>query len=135
MFLFFSPHSKLDESLGTSPKDGKPPMEQEKRLRREIANSNERRRMQSINSGFESLKTLIPHSDGEKLSKVSSSDNVLSDDWVMYPVYVYFGSLGQGSSVLLVSHCVLVVPDVLRKEKGGDSPSCRRVFFFFTSCQ
>ncbi|XP_068435003.1 transcription factor AP-4 isoform X4 [Clinocottus analis] len=26
--------------------------------------------MQSINSGFQSLKTLIPHSDGEKLSKV-----------------------------------------------------------------
>ena len=27
--------------------------------------------MQSINSGFQSLKTLIPHSDGEKLSKVT----------------------------------------------------------------
>ena len=26
--------------------------------------------MQSINAGFQSLKTLIPHSDGEKLSKV-----------------------------------------------------------------
>ncbi|XP_071951610.1 transcription factor AP-4-like isoform X2 [Antedon mediterranea] len=43
----------------------------EKRVRREIANSNERRRMQSINAGFQSLKTLIPHSDGEKLSKAA----------------------------------------------------------------
>ena len=44
-------------------------VEQEKRLRREVANSNERRRMQSINTGFQSLKILIPHSCGEKLSK------------------------------------------------------------------
>ncbi|XP_033116190.1 transcription factor AP-4-like isoform X2 [Anneissia japonica] len=43
----------------------------DKRVRREIANSNERRRMQSINAGFQSLKTLIPHSDGEKLSKAA----------------------------------------------------------------
>lgn len=47
-------------------------LEQEKRVRREIANSNERRRMQSINTGFQSLKILIPHSCGEKLSKVST---------------------------------------------------------------
>jgi hypothetical protein len=45
-------------------------LEHEKRVRREIANSNERRRMQSINTGFQSLKVLIPHSCGEKLSKV-----------------------------------------------------------------
>ena len=44
--------------------------EQDKRIRREIANSNERRRMQSINSGFQSLRTLLPNHDGEKLSKV-----------------------------------------------------------------
>lgn len=48
-------------------------MEQEKRIRREIANSNERRRMQSINAGFQSLRTLLPHHEGEKLSKVSLS--------------------------------------------------------------
>lgn len=47
-------------------------MEQEKRIRREIANSNERRRMQSINAGFQSLRTLLPHHEGEKLSKVST---------------------------------------------------------------
>ena len=44
--------------------------ERERKIRREIANSNERRRMQSINSGFQALRLLIPHSEGEKLSKV-----------------------------------------------------------------
>ncbi|CAC5423076.1 TFAP4 [Mytilus coruscus] len=51
--------------------DGHGHLESEKKVRREIANSNERRRMQSINAGFQSLKTLIPHSDGEKLSKAA----------------------------------------------------------------
>jgi transcription factor AP-4 len=51
-------------------------MEQEKRIRREIANSNERRRMQSINAGFQSLRILLPHHEGEKLSKVSLSFNL-----------------------------------------------------------
>ena len=46
-------------------------IEDDKRKRRAIANSNERRRMQSINAGFQTLKSLIPHSSGEKLSKVS----------------------------------------------------------------
>lgn len=44
----------------------------EKRMRREIANSNERRRMQSINAGFQSLRSLLPHHEGEKLSKVNT---------------------------------------------------------------
>lgn len=43
----------------------------EKKMRRQIANSNERRRMQSINAGFQSLRQLLPHHEGEKLSKVS----------------------------------------------------------------
>ncbi|EJW74319.1 transcription factor AP-4, partial [Wuchereria bancrofti] len=43
----------------------------DRRLRRQIANCNERRRMQSINAGFQSLKLLLPRRDGEKLSKVS----------------------------------------------------------------
>jgi hypothetical protein len=46
-------------------------IEDDKRKRRAIANSNERRRMQSINAGFQTLKSLIPHSSGEKLSKVN----------------------------------------------------------------
>ncbi|CAG5124077.1 unnamed protein product [Candidula unifasciata] len=45
--------------------------ENEKRVRREIANSNERRRMQCINAGFSNLRALIPHTDGEKLSKAA----------------------------------------------------------------
>ena len=47
--------------------------DQERRVRREIANSNERRRMQSINAGFQSLRTLLPHHEGEKLSKVRTT--------------------------------------------------------------
>merc|ERR1712062_356123 len=43
----------------------------ERRVRREIANSNERRRMQSIKAGFQSLRTLLPHHEGEKLSKAA----------------------------------------------------------------
>ena len=63
----------LHETLAHPPRP--PPasavMDQERKIRREIANSNERRRMQSINSGFQSLRTLLPHHEGEKLSKVS----------------------------------------------------------------
>ena len=51
--------------------------DQERRLRREIANSNERRRMQSINAGFQSLRTLLPHHEGEKLSKVLSGKQLI----------------------------------------------------------
>ncbi|KAH7645571.1 transcription factor cropped [Dermatophagoides farinae] len=44
----------------------------EKRAKREIANMNERRRMQNINAGFHSLRTLLPQKhDGEKLSKAA----------------------------------------------------------------
>lgn len=70
-------------------------MEQEKRIRREIANSNERRRMQSINAGFQSLRTLLPHHEGEKLSKVSHTlldykASVLdqSDSCADFPIFI-----------------------------------------------
>lgn len=43
----------------------------DKRVKREIANSNERRRMQSINAGFQKLKRYLPVNDGEKLSKAA----------------------------------------------------------------
>ncbi|VDD81264.1 unnamed protein product [Mesocestoides corti] len=47
-------------------------VENEKRVRREIANCNERRRMQSINAGFDNLRVLLPPAqDGEKLSKAT----------------------------------------------------------------
>lgn len=61
-------------SLANIPLTPETARDQERRIRREIANSNERRRMQSINAGFQSLKTLIPHSDGEKLSKVGGRE-------------------------------------------------------------
>lgn len=51
--------------------DARPMDHDEKKMRRQIANSNERRRMQSINAGFQSLRQLLPHHEGEKLSKVS----------------------------------------------------------------
>ena len=54
-------------------------MEAEKRIRREIANSNERRRMQSINAGFQALRTLLPRHEGEKLSKVCIFTQIAND--------------------------------------------------------
>lgn len=42
-------------------------------MRREIANCNERRRMQSINAGFLALRALLPRRDGEKMSKVGDA--------------------------------------------------------------
>ena len=43
----------------------------ERKMRREVANSNERRRMQNINSGFEDLKAIVCSEDDGKISKVS----------------------------------------------------------------
>lgn len=47
------------------------PRDNERKARREIANSNERRRMQSINAGFQALRKMLQPRDGDKLSKVS----------------------------------------------------------------
>ncbi|KAK0416506.1 hypothetical protein QR680_012530 [Steinernema hermaphroditum] len=44
---------------------------EDRRLRRQIANCNERRRMQSINAGFQALRSLLPKKDGEKMSKAA----------------------------------------------------------------
>lgn len=60
-----------------NPKEDHSQREQERRIRREIANSNERRRMQSINAGFKSLKSILPHTEGEKLSKVVDVWNIV----------------------------------------------------------
>ncbi|CAB3403286.1 unnamed protein product [Caenorhabditis bovis] len=46
-------------------------LDPDRRLRRQIANCNERRRMQSINAGFMSLRALLPRKEGEKLSKAA----------------------------------------------------------------
>jgi len=69
----------------------------EKRARREIANSNERRRMQSINSGFSSLRTLLPHHEGEKLSKAA----------ILQQTAEYIYSLEQEKTRLLSQNCQL----------------------------
>ena len=56
--------------LTSAEANSKKPMD--KKLRRQIANCNERRRMQSINTGFHTLRLLMPHLQGEKLSKVDT---------------------------------------------------------------
>ncbi|XP_005184167.1 uncharacterized protein LOC101897109 [Musca domestica] len=58
-------------TLPPPPSVNKTTLENEKRIRREIANSNERRRMQSINAGFQNLRSLLPKHEGEKLSKAA----------------------------------------------------------------
>ncbi|XP_065134228.1 transcription factor AP-4 isoform X3 [Paramisgurnus dabryanus] len=88
--------------------------DQERRIRREIANSNERRRMQSINAGFQSLKTLIPHSDGEKLSKAA----------ILQQTADYIFSLEQEKTRLLQQNTQL--KRYIQKEFSGSSPKRRR---------
>ncbi|UMM24549.1 hypothetical protein L5515_004732 [Caenorhabditis briggsae] len=46
-------------------------LDPDRRMRRQIANCNERRRMQSINAGFMALRALLPRKEGEKLSKAA----------------------------------------------------------------
>ncbi|XP_035681067.1 transcription factor AP-4-like isoform X1 [Branchiostoma floridae] len=90
--------------------------EHERRIRREIANSNERRRMQSINAGFQSLKTLIPHSDGEKLSKAA----------ILQQTAEYIFALEQDKTRLLHQNSQLKrALSELMEGKGG-SPSPKR---------
>ncbi|XP_076336102.1 uncharacterized protein LOC143239142 isoform X2 [Tachypleus tridentatus] len=83
--------------LGNRPISPKSQMEQEKRIRREIANSNERRRMKSINAGFQSLRQLLPQQEGEKLSKAAILQNTAE--------YIY--QLEQEKARLLVQNCQL----------------------------
>ncbi|XP_032086193.1 transcription factor AP-4 isoform X1 [Thamnophis elegans] len=87
--------------------------DQERRIRREIANSNERRRMQSINAGFQSLKTLIPHTDGEKLSKAA----------ILQQTAEYIFSLEQEKTRLLQQNAQL---KRFIQEFSGSSPKRRR---------
>ncbi|XP_031624526.1 uncharacterized protein LOC116341543 [Contarinia nasturtii] len=72
-------------------------MENEKRMRREIANSNERRRMQSINAGFQSLRSLLPHHEGEKLSKAA----------ILQQTAQYIIALESEKTQLLTQNCQL----------------------------
>ncbi|XP_028133694.1 transcription factor AP-4 isoform X2 [Diabrotica virgifera virgifera] len=98
-------------------KGGEPPtatMEQEKRIRREIANSNERRRMQSINNGFQSLRNLLPHHEGEKLSKAA----------ILQQTAEYIYSLEQEKTRLLSQNCQL--KRLVNQHEGGELPPKKR---------
>ncbi|CAL4064256.1 unnamed protein product [Meganyctiphanes norvegica] len=102
--------------LGGRPVSPKSAMEQEKRIRREIANSNERRRMQSINAGFASLKTLLPHHEGEKLSKAA----------ILQQTAEYIYQLEQEKTRLLSQNCQLkrlVNQQQHHADNEGGSPS------------
>lgn len=61
----------VEKKKRSRPMSPKAQLEHDKRVRREIANSNERRRMQCINAGFQSLRALMPQLNGEKLSKAA----------------------------------------------------------------
>ncbi|XP_063981818.1 uncharacterized protein LOC135164942 isoform X2 [Diachasmimorpha longicaudata] len=89
-------------------------MEQEKRIRREIANSNERRRMQSINAGFQSLRTLLPRHEGEKLSKAA----------ILQQTAEYIYQLEQEKTQLLSQNCQL--KRLVNQHEGGDVPIKKR---------
>jgi transcription factor AP-4 len=94
---------------------------QEKRIRREIANSNERRRMQSINSGFASLRTLLPHHEGEKLSKAA----------ILQQTAEYIYSLEQEKTRLLSQNCQLKrligqTQHVMDTDETDSSPAPKR---------
>uniref|UniRef100_A0A8C6WNT3 Transcription factor AP-4 (activating enhancer binding protein 4) n=1 Tax=Neogobius melanostomus TaxID=47308 RepID=A0A8C6WNT3_9GOBI len=101
-------------SLANIPLTPETARDQERRIRREIANSNERRRMQSINSGFQSLKTLIPHSDGEKLSKAA----------ILQQTAEYIFTLEQEKTRLLQQNSQL--KRIIQVELSGSSPKRRR---------
>ncbi|KAF7653339.1 hypothetical protein LDENG_00084170 [Lucifuga dentata] len=100
-------------SLANIPLSPETAQDQERRIRREIANSNERRRMQSINAGFQSLKTLLPHTDGEKLSKAA----------ILQQTSDYIFTLEQEKTQLLTQNNQL---KRFIQEFSGSSPKRRR---------
>ncbi|XP_043970438.1 transcription factor AP-4-like isoform X1 [Gambusia affinis] len=100
-------------SLANIPLSPETAQDQERRIRREIANSNERRRMQSINAGFQSLKTLLPHTDGEKLSKAA----------ILQQTADYIFTLEQEKTQLLTQNNQL---KRFIQEFSGSSPKRRR---------
>ncbi|XP_040168646.1 bromodomain-containing protein DDB_G0270170 [Anopheles arabiensis] len=88
----------INSSSSSSSNGNNIPMDKdEKRMRREIANSNERRRMQSINAGFQSLRQMLPHHEGEKLSKAA----------ILQQTAEYIYSLEQEKTRLLSQNCQL----------------------------
>ncbi|KAI1301318.1 Transcription factor AP-4 [Halotydeus destructor] len=98
--------------LSNRPVSPRSQVEQEKRIRREIANSNERRRMQSINTGFNSLRTMLPKHDGEKLSKAA----------ILQHTAEYIDQLEQDKTRLLSQHCQLkrALGSILNNQGDGE---------------
>ncbi|XP_035773565.1 uncharacterized protein LOC118456685 [Anopheles albimanus] len=92
-----SGNNSLSSACSSSNGNGLPMDKDEKRMRREIANSNERRRMQSINAGFQSLRQMLPHHEGEKLSKAA----------ILQQTAEYIYSLEQEKTRLLSQNCQL----------------------------
>ncbi|KAJ0175659.1 hypothetical protein K1T71_008818 [Dendrolimus kikuchii] len=105
-----------DHTFASSEKHttGSKTMEAEKRIRREIANSNERRRMQSINAGFQALRTLLPRHEGEKLSKAA----------ILQQTAEYIYNLEQEKTRLLSQNCQL--KRLLNQHEGGEIPLKKR---------
>lgn len=106
-----------DHTFASSDKQhtsGTKTMEAEKRIRREIANSNERRRMQSINAGFQALRTLLPRHEGEKLSKAA----------ILQQTAEYIYNLEQEKTRLLSQNCQL--KRLLNQHEGGEVPLKKR---------
>lgn len=104
----------------------------DKRKRRAIANSNERRRMQSINAGFQTLKNLIPHSNGEKLSKACILQR--SADYMQFlsKEKEKLNYRLQMAIKLIESHGLL---DEMHKHAGLDEPNPYQISAVKTECQ
>lgn len=110
------PDEAMESYDGLSDRAGSPSMhmDHEKRMRREIANSNERRRMQSINAGFQSLRTLLPHHEGEKLSKAA----------ILQQTAEYIYTLEQEKTRLLSQNCQL--KRIINQHEGEASTTVKK---------
>lgn len=103
------------DSRSISPRSAQ---EEDKRIRREIANSNERRRMQSINAGFQYLRSLLPQGE-EKLSKAS----------ILQQTADYIFRLEHEKTMLLEQNCQLkraVMNSPNSQDSDSDSPYAKR---------
>lgn len=69
--MYDSKDTSDDSATMHSPNLSGTDVECDRRIRRQIANCNERKRMQSINTGFQTLRQLLPKKDGDKLSKAA----------------------------------------------------------------
>lgn len=111
----------------------------EKRVKREIANLNERRRMQNINQGFNSLRASLPKKhEGEKLSKAAILQHTAKYVWDLekemhrlltenVQLKQMVGSCGYENAED-VATATLKSPEWLKRiaSASPDCPSCKR---------